>query len=116
VNEGYAACYRDLSRHATPCHRTYTAMMIHDGGTGAEGTREGKREREREREALRFVLIDVIDIGIRRRADYSAVNNSARQPPCRSLTVATAHSRRTEPPRHFAISIGTTTAAPLVVV
>jgi hypothetical protein len=25
-------------------------MMIHDGGTGAEGTREGKRERERERE------------------------------------------------------------------
>lgn len=31
-------------------------------------------------EAFRLVLIDVIDIGIRRRADYSAVNNSARLP------------------------------------
>lgn len=32
------------------------------------------------REAFRLVLIDVIDIGIRRRADYFAVNNSVHQP------------------------------------
>lgn len=50
--------------HAMPCRavHTYTTMMIHGGG------KAGRR--------LLLVLIDVIDIGIRRRADYSAVNNS----------------------------------------
>lgn len=54
--------------HAMPCRavHTYTTMMIHGGG------KAGRR--------LSLVLIDVIDIGIRRRADYSAVNNST--PPC----------------------------------
>lgn len=54
--------------HAVPCRavHTYTTMMIHGGG------KAGRR--------LSLVLIDVIDIGIRRRADYSAVNNSTPPP------------------------------------
>ena len=76
--------------HAVPCRavHTYTTMMIHGGG------KAGRR--------LSLVLIDVIDIGIRRRADYSAVNNST--PPW-AATAAYQPSR--ESPVLSCRSIGT---------
>lgn len=61
--------------HAMPYRavHTYTTMMIHGGG------KAGRR--------LSLVLIDVIDIGIRRRADYSAVNNSTPPSCCRCCSL-----------------------------
>lgn len=88
--------------HAVPCRavHTYTTMMIHGGG------KAGRR--------LSLVLIDVIDIGIRRRADYSAVNNSTplcRRHRCYSLpTSSLVVSIGTGVPhRHFTTTTTTTT-------
>lgn len=94
--------------HAVPCRavHTYTTMMIHGGG------KAGRR--------LSLVLIDVIDIGIRRRADYSAVNNStppwsataAYQPNAErapsSLVVLSGHTGGAAH-RHFTTTTTTTT-------
>lgn len=79
--------------HGMPCRRavhTYTTMMIHGGG------KAGRR--------LSLVLIDVIDIGIRRRADYSAVNNST------PLAAAYRHPPLPTPIVRVLPSRGTTTA------